>query len=70
MPGAPVWKRRVETVLPADLAAHAGCSLNEWLAGIEVMHESGFMSWDEDVQAHYLSTPTGDGPPGRVAFTD
>lgn len=69
VPGSLVWNSRVDTVLPATLAAKAKCSLDEWLAGIEVMHQGGFMSWDEDALAHYLSQPTPDGP-RRVVFSD
>lgn len=31
--------------------------MGEWLAGMEVLHVGGFLSWDEENQAHYLSIP-------------
>ena len=50
--------RRIDLVYPADVAAHAGVSLDEWLISMEELAASGFMSWDEENRAHYLSVPT------------
>ena len=49
--------RRIRSVRPLDMAGPAGASLEEWLTAMEVLHEGGFLSWDEDNQAHYLSVP-------------
>ncbi len=49
--------RRIRTVYPSDMAGAAGVSLDEWLTAMEVMHEGGFMSWDDENEAHYRSIP-------------
>lgn len=49
--------RRIRTVFPSDTADAAGTSMGDWLAGMEVRYQGGFLSWDEENQAHYLSIP-------------
>ena len=49
--------RRIRTVWPSDMVGPAADSLHEWLAMMEMLHEGGFLSWDHDNQAHYLSLP-------------
>lgn len=49
--------RRIRTVWPSDMAGSAVASLHEWLATMEMLHEGGFLSWDHENEAHYLSVP-------------
>ena len=49
--------RRIRTVWPSEMAGPAVASLHEWLATMEMLHEGGFLSWDHENQAHYLSLP-------------
>jgi len=49
--------RRIRTLFPSKMAASAGMSVATWLNTMEVMFQGGFLSWDEENQAHYLSSP-------------
>ena len=44
--------QRIRTVFPAVIAKAAGTSLRDWLAGMELLHYGGFLSWDDENQAH------------------
>jgi hypothetical protein len=49
--------RRIRTVFPVEMAEAAGTSVVEWLNYMEVLFEGGFMSWDDENEAHYRSIP-------------
>lgn len=48
---------RIRTVFPAIMAKAAGTALLDWLVGMELLHDGGFLSWEDENQAHYLSIP-------------
>lgn len=49
--------RGISRVSAADLAGQPVSTVEELLDIFEVIHTGGFISWDEQSYAHYLSTP-------------